>query len=254
MDINEAPQQNPINKNLFLKVVVGFSAMFALMTSILLFISKLLFIKDKLFLILFYSSIESYHISKIVYTIFYDATFKQYFIQKFIFNPDLHMMILSLCFISTDNTNLFYILDYIICTAVDFLIFFFKYIVPGMKLYMPELEKAKVSVQSPNFQLLSAFFEMIVAIFLLIHAIVKHKKRHWSLFVAYFLLVNLSGVITSEYHSIAWDRIINYFRQKSLQSGGLVGRISDTIADLIYSIKLNLQKLYPRRELKIHFE
>lgn len=242
------------NISLFLKVVVGFSALFALMMSILFLISKIMMIKDKLFVVLFYSSLESYHLMKFINTVFNDTLFIKDIIRRLIFNPDLHMMILSIFFITTDNTNVFYILDYLIITAVDSIICFFTYIVPGLKLDLPELQAAKVKVQSPNFQLLSASFEIIVAIYLLSRAIYKHKKDHWLLFIAYFFLVNLSGVITSEVHSNVWEWVITHLRRIGLTRGGIIGKLSESIAEFLYNIKISLQKLYPVRDLKVHIE
>ena len=234
--------------------VRGVSSMCGLLFSILCFFGQIAEKKSVLITILFYVSIDVGHAFNVMKTVMPKFEVEQNTLRKLFVCSDFHMIILSLFFILTDSTNVFYVFDYIVECFIESLSFVINVLTLEMKLNGPYLSVIKQINNSPLLPMVSPVVELIVAIFLLINSIIKMSFSAFILCAAYIFFVNIVGVATNESHSRLWNSIGLQIREFAAKNGGSVGSFLENLCDKGEQFTAKLRKFFPRREIKVHLQ
>ena len=254
MEENVITSPIQVDAERFIQIVGGICSICGLVFSVFAFFAKIVGKIPTLLTILFYASIDSFHIFRAVSDVMPKFQVEATTGKRLLYSSDFHMFILSLFFIIFDYSNIFFILDYIIITMVASSSFFINYISTTLKLNVPMMSMIKQVVSDPIFDVISAVLELLVSICLFFRAITTFKFTSWLLFLIYTLIVNISGIATSEAHNKLWSQIGLTLREFAAKRNDGLGRFIETSCDKCAHFSSQVKQYFPKRDIKVHLQ
>lgn len=243
----------PLEK--FANVVTGFSAISAFVTSIFILAFKLMKRNlPKYPAAIFFSSIITYHAFKVVQSLTSKRRSDIKTIYKFLFSPDLHMLIIAFLFSYLQYINWFYVLDYCIIICIDAFGFIVGFIAPVLKLENKVIDECKNLSNLSIMQTISVFIEIIVLVCILKRAMQKKKKLYWTLFFLYMIFVNLSSFAASDFFGKIWMKINIKLRIYITNKSGFLVNVLESVLDFISTITKMNRDYTQKRDYKAHID
>ena len=252
MEENVISSPLQIDAERFIQIVGGICSICGFVFSIVTLFAKLSGHIPTFVTILFYSSIDSFHIFRAVSIVMPKFQVEATTGKRLLYSSDFHLFILSLFFILSDYTNFFYIVDYILITFVESCSFFTNYVSVQLKLNLPIMSQIRQIASNPAIDIGSAVLELIVSICLFFRAISTFKFTNWLLFLIYTIVVNISGIATSEAHNKLWSKIGLTLREFAAKRNDGFGRMIETTCDKCSHFSSQVKQYFPKRELKVH--
>lgn len=253
MDQNDYSTRD-FNSLEFLNWVIGIAAIASFVISVLFLCIKPFDDIPIIELIFFYSAIECLHIFKVFRIATPKFEFDQASFRRAMLCQDLYMFILCLFLIISENTNYFIILDYAFNTFVEGGLFFVQVLAPIVTGEGPYVARLRTVLHTPYIPAISAVIEACTALSLLLTTMAHFSMLNLIVFLAYFFLVNIASLATTEAHNRLWSKVGLWLREFAAQRNDKLGQYIEVFVEKCSHYSTIAQQYFPKKDVKVHLQ
>jgi len=230
---------------------IGAFSILSFLSSILLSIGLMIREKHFFSFIAFFSSTVLYHIFRSIKSVFPKFIVEAGFSQRLIMSHDIHMVVFSLFMFVSERLPLLYVINYILLTGCDALMFASFVTPPSLR---SVIDPVKQVFTHPFSLYFSAILEIFIGFIFMIKVFTRHSFYSLITFILYFAFNIVYGYACNDYHSRIWSKIGMFIQETASKNHNTFGPILELVIERVSRIGSFANKVFPKKEFKVHFQ